>query len=119
LLHEARLQQELLMAELRFPLAGDVIQAFKQWFFLFSPSGGQNSFVTINMGHSPAPEVETKILEEVGTYGRQLGRIGDALEVLIHKLEPQLDLKGEDKEAVEALQRMLGEIRAIKKKNGR
>jgi hypothetical protein len=42
---------------------------------LWQPAG----LININLGQSSAPEVEQEILEDVGSYGRQLGRIGDAL----------------------------------------
>ena len=37
---------------------------------------------TINLGQSSDPKVEQRILDEVGSYGRQLGRIGDVVGVL-------------------------------------
>jgi hypothetical protein len=37
---------------------------------------------TINLGQSSDPKVEQRILDEVGTYGRQLGQIGDVVGVL-------------------------------------
>ena len=45
--------------------------------------GAQFGFFNINLGQTPRPDVEQEILERVGSYGRQLGRIGDALQVLL------------------------------------
>ncbi|MEO7169602.1 MAG: hypothetical protein ABIY39_04430, partial [Sphingomonas sp.] len=49
----------------------------------FYQPGAQYGFINIDLGATPKPEVEQDILDEVGSYGRQLGRIGDALEVLM------------------------------------
>ena len=37
---------------------------------------------TINLGQSSDPRTEQRILDEVGSYGRQLGQIGDVVGVL-------------------------------------
>ena len=37
---------------------------------------------TINLGQSSDPKAEQRILDEVGSCGRQLGRIGDVVGVL-------------------------------------
>lgn len=52
---------------------------------LYQP-GAQFGFFNINLGQTPRPDIEQEILERVGSYGRQLGRIGDALEVLMDHL---------------------------------
>jgi hypothetical protein len=50
---------------------------------------GNVSLFSINLGKSSAPGVEQRVLDEVGSYGRQLGRIGDALEAVIAWAEGQ------------------------------
>jgi hypothetical protein len=55
-------------------------QAINPW--SFHQQGTQFGFVNIDLGQTPQPEVEQAVLEKVGSYGRQLGRIGDALTVL-------------------------------------
>ena len=42
---------------------------------------------TVHFGATPKPETERRILEEVGSYGRQIGWIMEAMEVLIEALE--------------------------------
>lgn len=37
---------------------------------------------TVNLGQSSDPKVEQRILDEVGSYGRQIGQIGDVVGVL-------------------------------------
>ena len=48
---------------------------------------GDFSLFTVNLGQSAAPQVETRVLDEVGSYGRQLGRIGDALRVIMSRTD--------------------------------
>src|SRR3981081_3103738 len=68
------------------PLSGGVAQNILPWNWIANFAGSKFSWVTVNLGRSRAPEVEADILENVGSYGRQLGRIGDVLEVLVNKL---------------------------------
>ncbi|MEP4033458.1 hypothetical protein [Roseibium polysiphoniae] len=103
------------MPEFRLPLSGDVTQAINPWFDMFKAFGSQFGLININLGRSPAPEIEQKVLQEVGSYGRQLGRMGDALNVLIEKLEPKLgDLTKEERLALDAFRVMQAEIDQIK-----
>ncbi len=51
-----------------------------------SQQGVQVACFNLNLGQTPHPEVETAVLTDVGSYGRQIGRIGDALEVLLNHL---------------------------------
>ena len=64
------------MTAFRLPLSGNVSQLISPWAGWFGNS--QLGLININLGQSSAPEVEQEILEDVGSYGRQLGRIGDA-----------------------------------------
>jgi hypothetical protein len=70
-------------SNLNFPLSGAVNQAFDFMNSWFRSVGGQFGLVNITVGQTSNPEMEKKILEGVGTYGKQLGRIGDALRVLV------------------------------------
>jgi hypothetical protein len=47
-----------------------------------TPSG-----ITINLGGSGNPPLEQDMLEHVGSYGRQIGWLCDALEVILEKLD--------------------------------
>ena len=72
----------------QFSLAPDQLwQAINPWSFY--NQGAQLGFVNINLGQTAHPEIEQKVLDEVGSYGKQLGRIGDALEVLIDHARAQ------------------------------
>ncbi|MFG1342489.1 hypothetical protein [Xanthobacter autotrophicus] len=100
------------MATVKFPLTGDVFQAI--WTALLSPFNNQIGLININLGKSSAPEVEQQVLDEVGSYGRQLGRIGDALTVLMKHFHPAEPLAEHEQEALIGLKLMLDEIANIK-----
>lgn len=86
-------------------------QAINPWSFY--NQGAQLGLVNINLGQTPHPEIEQKLLDEVGSYGRQLGRIGDALEVLIDHI--RLDgLSKAETDALVILKGQLAEIRKVK-----
>jgi hypothetical protein len=86
-------------------------QAINPWSFF--NQGAQFGLVNINLGQTPRPDIERKVLDEVGSYGRQLGRIGDALEVLIDHVK--LDgLSRDEADALAILKGQLAEIRKVK-----
>jgi hypothetical protein len=98
----------------QIPLAPEKLwQAINPWSFY--NQGAQLGLVNINLGQTPHPEIEQKVLDEVGSYGRQLGRIGDALEVLIDRL-PQGNLSAAEKDALAILKGQLAEVRKVKKR---
>jgi hypothetical protein len=103
------------MPNLYLPLSGDVSQTINPWTWFLKTVGGQFGLININLGKSSDPELEQQILEDVGTYGRQLGQIGDALEVLLKhaKLE---GLQPEEQRAIDAFQYQLEEVRRLKAK---
>lgn len=68
------------------PLSGPVTQFFDFWSGWFK-SVDQIGLVNIDIGKAGNAETEREILAEVGSYGRQLGTISDALAVLIKHAE--------------------------------
>ncbi|MEA3050434.1 MAG: hypothetical protein QOG84_2270 [Sphingomonadales bacterium] len=88
-------------------------QAINPWSFY--NQGAQLGFVNINLGQTAHPEIEQKVLDEVGSYGRQLGRIGDALEVLIDHFDSK-GLGKPEKDALAILKGQLAEIRKVKQR---
>jgi hypothetical protein len=96
----------------RSPLSGDVSQSFFP-FNWFGRDLGQIGFININDAKTPAPELETTIVEEVGSYGRQIGRIADALDVLVGTLD-RSRLNENQLAAIMAFREQLREVRAIK-----
>lgn len=107
------------MAIFRLPLSGDVPVSVAPWTNLFGSVGNRFSFLNVEVGHSSAPEVERQVLEDVGSYGKQLGRMGDGLRVLLDHFKPEKPLTPEEKKAIRALLAMLDEIDDIKSAQGR
>ncbi|MCC3244551.1 hypothetical protein LG047_04305 [Methylocystis sp. WRRC1] len=103
----------------KLPLSGDVTQTINPWTAFFSPFGNQYGLINISLGRSSAPEVEEEVLENVGSYGKQLGRMGDALGVLLDHFRPERPLTRAEKKAIRALRDMLEEIDDIKRARGR
>jgi hypothetical protein len=105
------------MPNFRLPLSGDVTQTINPWNWFFNPVGSQFGLINIDLGKSSDPALEQQILSDVGSYGRQIGQIGDALRVLIkHSNLDNLDV--EDKRAINALLFQLDEIDRLKAKRG-
>ncbi len=106
------------MAIFKLPLSGDVPFSIAPW-TNFGAVGNRFSFLSVDVGHSSAPEVEQQVLENVGSYGKQLGRMGDAMRVLLDHFEPKKGLSRDEKKAIRALQAMLDEIDGVKRARGR
>jgi hypothetical protein len=83
-------------------------QAINPWTFSFP--GAQFGLVNIDLGQTPKPETERAILDQVGSYGRQLGRIGDALEILLRHVKLD-DLSPKERDALDVF---LGQVAAIR-----
>jgi hypothetical protein len=96
------------MSDFLRPVSTAMTQNINPWQFMFAPH------YTINMGRSRSPEIESEVIDKVGSYGRQLGRIGDALVVLLTHFKPDKPLTKEEEKAVGALRRMLEDIAEIK-----
>ena len=97
--------------EWRLPLSGAVVQP---WKWAFNTTGSQVGFININLGHSSEPELEQRLLDEVGTYGRQIGQIGDALGVLLNHLDRKA-LSAEEQQVLEKLKEQLDKVAHIKR----
>jgi hypothetical protein len=102
------------MPMFKLPLSGDVVQSINP--FTAFMTGGQFGLVNINMGQSSEPAVEADVLSDVASYGKQLGRIGDALIVLLAHFHPRTD---EETKAIDALKDMLQKIADVKEKHSR
>lgn len=107
------------MPSIELPLSGPVNQVIAPWTALLSPFNNNISFFTVDLGRSSAPDVERQILDEVASYGKQLGRLGDALAVLLAHFRPDRPLTESEQRAIHALQGMLIDIDEIKRSNGR
>jgi hypothetical protein len=81
----------------------------------FYQQGGQFGLVNIDIGETPNQDLERKILDEVGSYGRQLGRIGDALEVLLKHVNLG-ELSQAEQDSLDILKGQLAAVRQIKQR---
>jgi len=107
------------MSDFKLPLSGDVTQTINPWNMFFDPVGSQFGLVNINMGNSSNPAVEAEVLSKVASYGKQLGRISDALEVLLKHFHPKEALTESEKKAIRSLTRMLEEIADVKESHSK
>ncbi len=105
------------MPTFKLPLSGDVVQSINP--FTAFMTGGQFGLVNINMGQSSEPAVEAEVLSDVASYGKQLGRIGDALIVLLSHFHPRAPLTADESKAIDAVNKMLQNIADVKEKHSR
>ena len=87
----------------------------------WSWSMGNISLLSVNLGQSSDPAFEARVLEQVGSYGRQIGRLGEALAVVLDRLDAldggQLDES--EASAVAALRRQVSDIGQLKNAHAR
>jgi len=101
----------------KLPLSGDVVQNISPFTAFMSPIGSQFGLINITLGQSSDPDVEKDVLSDVGTYGKQLGQIGDALLVLIERMPKNMKL--DQDEAIIAFKAMLHQVADIKARHHR
>ena len=106
------------MPDVNLPLSGAVTQTINPWTAYLTAMGSQIGLVNINMGTSSNPDVEKDVLTNVASYGKQLGRIGEALIVLLRHLPATAKLDHDEQRAIDDLKRMLGEIANVKHDHG-
>jgi hypothetical protein len=73
------------MPSIRLPLSGDVSQVINP--MNWTANASQIGLFNVDLGSSGDPEIERRVIADVGSYGRQLGRIGDVLGVLLKHLD--------------------------------
>jgi hypothetical protein len=104
------------MAEFRLPLSGNVNQTINPWTWMFSSVGSQFGLINVNLGQSSDPALEAKIIDRVGTYGKQIGQLGDAVRVLLDQLASKYpELKEQD--AIVAVRLQLDAIDLLKREH--
>lgn len=96
-------QAWLSMFGIRAPLSGDVTQDI-------APSIG---LVNINATRSGDPDLEQRIITQVASYGRQLGRLLEAVDVLARQ-QPRDGLGEADIHALDQLHKLAERIAAVK-----
>jgi hypothetical protein len=96
---------------IRAPLSGDVEQLIKTILSLNPVS--QMGFININQMESSDSKLEQQIVKDVAGYGKQLGRVVEALEVLCKKVQGEKLVK-RDEEALAEFRDMATKIRKVK-----
>ena len=77
------------------------------------PNWSFNLF-NVNMGASTNAAIEQEALQTVGSYGKQMGHMAEALEVIIGKLH-LLESKELSRSDKDALRVFLGDVAAVRK----
>jgi hypothetical protein len=101
-----------------WPLGGDVAQWIRtSWIKSLSD---QTGFININNVRAGDPEVERRIIEDVASYGRQLGRIMEALDVVIGhlRLGERTDLTADERHALQDFSDLVRQVQALKGDGG-
>jgi hypothetical protein len=100
--------------------SGNVNQVIDPWTLMLRMAGNQFGLININLGKSSDPDLEKEIIEDVGTYGKQLGQIGDAVQVIIKHLKlDSAKLPKDERDAILALEFQLAEIDRLKARRKR
>jgi len=94
------------------PIPGDVMQAINPWSW-WTNAMGQFGLVNITTGASSNPQVEREIVGKVAGYGRQLGRISEALYALLAHMN-ETSFTATERRAVADFRRMTDDIAAVK-----
>ena len=79
----------------------------------FNQQGAQFGFINIDLGNTAESDLERKILDKVGSYGRQIGRIGDALEVILKHVN-LANLNPDEQDALDILKGQIAAVRQAK-----
>ncbi|TCT06711.1 hypothetical protein [Aquabacter spiritensis] len=87
----------------------NLYQPINPWEFF----GSQFGFFNVIIGDTPRPDLEKTILKDVGSYGRQIGRIGEALQVIMRHMDHS-KLTEPERRALVMLEAQLLEIENIK-----
>ena len=100
----------------RQPLSGDVWQAINPWSWWLEYTGQQVGFINIYQTEAGDPDKELEIVENVASYGKQLGRIVDALSMVLRH-ESFSDLEPDEELAKQRFLEMADEIAAARGKD--
>ena len=68
----------------------------------------------VNLGASSNADLEQAALQKVGSYGKQIGHLSEALEVVIRQLR-MLDSKNLSREERDTIAVFLGDVAAVRK----
>ena len=101
----------------KLPLSGNVLQTINPWTWWNSAVnqlGGQFGLININTMASSDPALEQSIVQNIASYGKQLGRIADVLNVLIATKGNLAQLTPAQQQQIDAFQRLTEQINTAK-----
>jgi hypothetical protein len=96
-----------------FNLAPKQLSQLINPFYWLNSGTDQVGFINISGAASAKPELEADIIENVATYGRQLGRVADVLQAVLAEMHPDRWPPAEQ-EAVRQFRDMTAQIAAVK-----
>jgi hypothetical protein len=103
-------------SDMNWPLSGDVSQWINPTWWLGS-FGQQLGFINVNQVNSGDPQLERRIIQEVGSYGRQLGWVTEALDTVVSCIGDAgltEKLSDEQRRALDRLSQLVDRIERIK-----
>jgi hypothetical protein len=77
------------------------------------PNWSFNLF-SVNLGATSNAAVEQEVLQNVGSYGKQIGHLAEALEVVVKRLK-LLEARELPQEERDAIQVFLGDVAAVRR----
>ena len=96
------------------PTPFDYVYKLTQMFDLWKNNGTQQfGLFNISAQASNGTDVEREIVENVATYGRQLGRMSDVVEILLRNSNAE-QWRGDDAKALDDFRSMLRDIESVK-----
>ncbi len=100
---------------INFPWSGPVTQAINPWELWIKSLSSQMGFINIRNVTTSDHRIEQEVIEDVASYGKQLGKINDLLVTLVEN--PGLEnLSDEQQRTVSEFTRMVADIERIKAK---
>ena len=96
-----------------FPFSGNVQQAINPWQWWIGALTPMNGLINITQYESSNPKLEEEIIQHVAGYGKQLGKLVDAVSVLV-ELTDTKKLNTDQKKALQSLTELADALHAVK-----
>ena len=106
------------MANFQMPLSGNVTQTINPMTWFNNLAGGRFGLINIDLGKSSDPALEQRILDEVGSYGRQIGQLSDAMNAVLDHL-PTETWSPDGRKAVRKFRDLLADVNDVRAQHQR
>ena len=106
------------MSTFQLPLSGNVTQTINPMTWLNNFAGGRFGLINIDLGKSSDPALEQRILDEVGSYGRQIGQLSDALNAVLEHLDTD-KWSDDERKAVRKFRELLSDVKDVRAQHQR